>query len=150
MIWTDPPDREEAGSPNVVGAVALHAAFDAFAELGWPAIIAHDRQIAAKLQSGSRVDRRSSRCSAQRSKRRPCRSQPFTVDGVPHALVAARLAAEDAIGVRHGCFCAHPYLIRLLGSVRRRGRGIPRRDAQGRPDPDARCGEGERRDRHLR
>ena len=39
----------------------------------------------------------------------------FTVDGVPPALVAARLSAEHAIGVRHGCFCAHPYLIRLLG-----------------------------------
>jgi hypothetical protein len=39
----------------------------------------------------------------------------FTVEGVPHALVAARLSAEEAIGVRHGCFCAHPYLVRLLG-----------------------------------
>ena len=39
----------------------------------------------------------------------------FTVRGVPHALVAARLAAEEGIGVRHGCFCAHPYLMRLLG-----------------------------------
>jgi len=37
------------------------------------------------------------------------------VQGVPHALVAARLAAEEGIGVRHGCFCAHPYLMRLLG-----------------------------------
>ena len=42
----------------------------------------------------------------------------FTIDGVPHALAAARLAAEDAIGVRHGCFCAHPYLMRLLGLAR--------------------------------
>jgi len=39
----------------------------------------------------------------------------FTVDGVPAALVAARLAAEEAIGVRHGCFYAQPYLTRLLG-----------------------------------
>jgi selenocysteine lyase/cysteine desulfurase len=39
----------------------------------------------------------------------------FVVDGVPHALVAARLSAEYGIGVRHGCFCAHPYLLRLLG-----------------------------------
>jgi selenocysteine lyase/cysteine desulfurase len=39
----------------------------------------------------------------------------FTVEGVPGALVAARLAAEDAIGVRHGCFYARPYLTRLLG-----------------------------------
>jgi selenocysteine lyase/cysteine desulfurase len=39
----------------------------------------------------------------------------FTVEGMHHALVAARLSAEFGIGVRHGCFCAHPYLIRLLG-----------------------------------
>jgi selenocysteine lyase/cysteine desulfurase len=37
------------------------------------------------------------------------------VEGIPHTLVAARLSFEDGIGVRHGCFCAHPYLIRLLG-----------------------------------
>ena len=34
--------------------------------------------------------------------------------GAGGALVAARLSAEHAIGVRHGCFCAHPYLLRLL------------------------------------
>jgi selenocysteine lyase/cysteine desulfurase len=38
----------------------------------------------------------------------------FVVEGVHHALVAARLSAEHGIGVRHGCFCAHPYLLRLL------------------------------------
>jgi selenocysteine lyase/cysteine desulfurase len=38
----------------------------------------------------------------------------FDIEGVHHALVAARLSAEHAIGVRHGCFCAHPYLLRLL------------------------------------
>jgi selenocysteine lyase/cysteine desulfurase len=39
----------------------------------------------------------------------------FVIEDVPHPLVAARLGAEYGIGVRHGCFCAHPYLIRLLG-----------------------------------
>jgi selenocysteine lyase/cysteine desulfurase len=39
----------------------------------------------------------------------------FTVDGIPSALIAARLAAEDAIEVRHGCLHARPYLTRLLG-----------------------------------
>jgi hypothetical protein len=28
----------------------------------------------------------------------------FTIDCVPHALVAARLSAEHGIGGRHGCF----------------------------------------------
>jgi selenocysteine lyase/cysteine desulfurase len=39
----------------------------------------------------------------------------FTVAGMHHALVAARLSAEYGIAVRHGCFCAHPYVVRLLG-----------------------------------
>ena len=39
----------------------------------------------------------------------------FTVEGMHHALVAGALSAEHAIGVRHGCFCAHPYITHLLG-----------------------------------
>ncbi len=39
----------------------------------------------------------------------------FTVEGMHHALVAARLSAEYGVAVRHGCFCAHPYVVRLLG-----------------------------------
>jgi selenocysteine lyase/cysteine desulfurase len=40
---------------------------------------------------------------------------PFTVKGLSHFLVAAILGAEFGIGVRNGCFCAHPYLLHLLG-----------------------------------
>ena len=29
--------------------------------------------------------------------------------------MASRLSAEYGIAVRHGCFCAHPYVVRLLG-----------------------------------
>ena len=72
----------------------------------------------------------------------------FTVDGMHHALVAARLSAEFGIGVRHGCFCAHPYLIRLLGvGQRRRGPGT-RGGAPGRPQRDPRRGAGQLRARH--
>jgi len=49
----------------------------------------------------------------------------FTVDGVPNALVAARLAAEDAIGVRHGDFQARPYPTRLLGVGSAKARNRP-------------------------
>ena len=40
VLWTAPPEREEAGSPNVIGAVALHAAIDALTETGWPPLSA--------------------------------------------------------------------------------------------------------------
>jgi hypothetical protein len=33
---------------------------------------------------------------------------------VPYDLLAAVLSAEYGIGVRHGCFCAHPLMARLL------------------------------------
>ena len=39
----------------------------------------------------------------------------FELDGYRHPLVAAILSAEHGIGVRHGCFCAHPLLAHLLG-----------------------------------
>ncbi len=40
---------------------------------------------------------------------------PFTVEGKHHALVAAILGIEGGIGVRNGCFCAHPFVKHLLG-----------------------------------
>jgi selenocysteine lyase/cysteine desulfurase len=113
VLWTDPPEREEAGSPNVLGAIALHAAIDELTAIGWPAISAHDDAMAARVRAGlERIDGvRLFGVSAQPG----CLAvATFTVVGVHHALVAARLSAEHAIGVRHGCFCAHPYLMRLL------------------------------------
>jgi len=114
VVWTDPPDREEAGSPNVVGAVALHAAIDTLGEMGWPAITAHDRHVAELLHDGlSKIPGVRLLGPDPRVVELPVAT--FTVADVPHALVAARLSAEDGIGVRDGCFCAHPYLMRLLG-----------------------------------
>jgi selenocysteine lyase/cysteine desulfurase len=114
VIWTEPPEREEAGSPNVIGAVALHAAFDELTEIGWSAIGAHDLEVSRALRAGlAAID--GVRLLGPELAIDTLPVATFIVDGVPHALVAARLAAEYGIGVRHGCFCAHPYLIRLLG-----------------------------------
>ena len=38
----------------------------------------------------------------------------FNLAGVPYDLLAAVLSAEHGIGIRHGCFCAHPLMVRLL------------------------------------
>jgi selenocysteine lyase/cysteine desulfurase len=114
VLWTEPPDREEAGSPNAVGAVALAAAIDQLEALGWPAITAHDQQLAAALRRGlAAIPGVHLLGPDLGTGTLPVAT--FTVDGLSHALVAARLSAEDAIAVRHGCFCAHPYLVRILG-----------------------------------
>jgi selenocysteine lyase/cysteine desulfurase len=115
--WTDPPEREEAGSPNVVGAVAMGTAMRELTDIGWPAIREHEEALARQLRSGLAAIPGVKLLG-------PSLSTPtlavatFVVEDVSHALVAARLGAEYGIGVRHGCFCAHPYLIRLLGLSR--------------------------------
>ncbi len=121
VVWTAPPDREEAGSPNVVGAVAMHAAIDALGAVGWEAIIAHERALSEAMVRGlGSIDgvrllgpQRAGAPRGAAAEALPVVA--FTVEGMHHALVAARLSAEYGIAVRHGCFCAHPYVIRLLG-----------------------------------
>lgn len=114
VAWTEPPDREEAGSPNVLGAIALHAAITELDRIGWDAIRAHDDAMAEHLREGlTRIEGVRLLGTSARPGGLPVAT--FVVDGVHHALIAARLSAEHAIGVRHGCFCAHPYLLRLLG-----------------------------------
>jgi selenocysteine lyase/cysteine desulfurase len=117
VIWSPPPDREEAGSPNVVGAIALHASIDALSAIGWDAVVAHEAALATRLHSGLRSIE-GVRLLGPVGTDAGAATLPvaaFTVEGIHHALVAARLSAEYGIAVRHGCFCAHPYVIRLLG-----------------------------------
>jgi selenocysteine lyase/cysteine desulfurase len=113
VAWTEPPEREEAGSPNVVGAVALHAAIDELTRVGWAELAAHDRVLGRALRSGlSGIP--GVRLLGPGAEVETLPLAAFNVADVPHSLVAARLSAEYGIGVRHGCFCAHPYLLRLL------------------------------------
>ena len=116
VIWEDAPERHEAGSPDVVGVVALAAACRRLRELGMETVAEHERTLAARLWDGLRgvpglralqlwPDDRSERVGVA----------TFTLAGYPHPLLAAILSAEHAIGVRHGCFCAHPLITRLLG-----------------------------------
>ena len=114
VVWTEPPDREEAGSPNVIGAVAMDAAIGMIEDVGWDAIIAHDDELAIQLRRGlAAID--GVRVFGPGLDTPTLPLAAFGIEGIDHALVAARLSAEHGIGVRHGCFCAHPYLLRLLG-----------------------------------
>ena len=114
VIWADGPDRDDAGSPNVVGVVALVAAADELRSDGWPGLLAHEREAGrARWTPSSPPCRACSGWAPLDADRLPVAA--FTLDGCPHGLLAARLAHEFAIGTRSGCFCAHPYMGRLLG-----------------------------------
>jgi selenocysteine lyase/cysteine desulfurase len=115
IIWSEAPHREEAGSPNVVGAVALAAALREIMAIGMPAIESHERELTMYA-----LDRLATVPGVQLFGAARCDTEDrlgvltFNIAGQPHARVAAILTYEHAVAVRNGCFCAHPYLLHLL------------------------------------
>jgi selenocysteine lyase/cysteine desulfurase len=110
--WKTSPARHEGGTPNLVGAVSLGAAFEALHEIGFEAIREHEQELYGQLVEGLR-----------RLSIKPLQIWPdhddlvavasFNVPGHRADLVAAYLSAEHGIGVRGGKFCAHPLLQRF-------------------------------------
>jgi len=121
VLWDGAPERDEAGSPNVVGAVALAIAVRAVTALGFETVERIERALTSRMLQGlTTIDGLRILGSAD-----PERLDDrlgvvtFTVDGVHYSKVAAVLSHEWGIGIRDGCFCAHPYLIDLLGVDRK-------------------------------
>jgi len=117
VVWTTPPEREEAGSPNVVGAVALAAAIRQLEAVEMANVAHHEAGLTSytleKLSSitGVRVfgDVDPSNVIDRLG------VIPLQLENVNHFLAAAVLGYEYGIGVRSGCFCAHPYILHILG-----------------------------------
>ena len=117
VLWSASPDRDEAGSPNVVGAVALALALKELARVGMDNVAAHEitlTQYALKRLAAVPGIRLLGDFDPARAAGRTGVIS-FLLAGKPSFMVAAILSAEAGIGVRAGCFCAHPYLLRLLG-----------------------------------
>lgn len=117
VVWAGPPDREEAGSPNVVGAVALAAAIRKLETIGMEAVAHHEADLTsyllehlAEIPELEIYGDANPKNASQR-----LGVVPVNLKGHSHFLVAAILGHEFGIGVRNGCFCAHPYLLHLLG-----------------------------------
>jgi cysteine desulfurase/selenocysteine lyase len=115
-VWADLPDREEAGSPNVIGAVALGIAIDTLVELGFDEMLRHEAELGERLVNslseipgvvvlgGLETWRGAERLGLA----------SFVIEGVHHGLAAAALSHEWGVAVRNGCFCANPYVFHLL------------------------------------
>ncbi len=115
------PARHEGGTPNLVGAVSLGAAFETLAEIGFDRVREHEQSLYEELLAGLR------RLGIEVLRIWPEHDDlvavaSFNLPGYPADLVAAYLSAEHGIGVRGGKFCAHPLLARFglseVGAVR--------------------------------
>ena len=115
VVWADAPERFEAGSPNVLGVVALAAACRALQKIGMDAVAEHERRLATRLWSGLLTVPGVRMLQLWPEAADRVGVAAFTVDGWRDAELAAALSDGYGIGVRHGCFCAHPLMTRLLG-----------------------------------
>jgi len=113
-VYRKSPDRHEGGTPNIAGAIALGASLRFLRAAGLPAIREHERELTRRAMAGLATIE-GVRVLGHPDPDRRLGVLAFTVLGLPHELVATILNREAAIAVRNGCFCAHPYLHRLLG-----------------------------------
>jgi cysteine desulfurase/selenocysteine lyase len=110
--WKPTPERFEAGTPHIAGAIGLAAACDYLDAIGRDRIATHDSELAAlameKLSVLPGIRIIGPRVGAPRSG-----TVSFAFEGV-HAHDVVTFADEDAVAVRGGHHCNQP-LMRKLG-----------------------------------
>lgn len=114
VIWDDPPNKDEAGTPNVMGVLSLQAAIQTLSRIGMRNIADYELELWKYAVEGLRdIPGLHLYCDTDPGKPR-IGIIPFNLDGMHHSLVADILSREAGIAVRNGCFCAQPYVHRLL------------------------------------
>lgn len=114
VVWDGPPHKEEAGSPNVMGVVALVAAIKTLTTVGMNNIDHYENELTSyadlMLKSIPGITLYSHTVPGELR----IGVIPFNIKGIAHEQVAAILSNEAGIAVRTGCFCTQPYIQRLL------------------------------------
>ena len=114
MMSEELPDREEAGTPNIVGAITLGAVLEVLMRIGMDAIREKEIPLIDMLWNElSAIDEVNLYGPAPEDVPRTG-TMTFNIKGFDHGLTAAALNDYHNIQVRNGCFCAHPYVREML------------------------------------
>jgi selenocysteine lyase/cysteine desulfurase len=111
--WAAGPARHEGGTPNLVGAVAIAAAFEVLGALDGDAREAHEETLRRRVLDGLADVDGVETLRVWDGDGEAIGVVAFAVEGFAPGLVGAYLSAEHGIGVRDGRFCAHPLLHRF-------------------------------------
>ncbi len=108
-VYKGAPEKFEAGTPDIAGAVGLGAALDYLESVGLPAISAYEHDLLEYAQEGL-ADIKGLRLIG--TARHKASVMSFTVDGLTNQAVAHHLDAHG-VAVRSGHHCAQPALRRF-------------------------------------
>lgn len=112
--WTHLPDKEEAGSPNVIGVVALTEAIKILSSLGMHNIEEHENKLTKYIIENLKKVNDIELYADSTNYSDRVGIVPFNIKGISHEAVAQILSYEAGVAVRNGCFCAQPYIQKLL------------------------------------
>jgi selenocysteine lyase/cysteine desulfurase len=109
------PDREEAGTPNICGAIGLAAALYALNKIGMEFIAEEEcKLIEYAIEKLSAVDDLIIYGETDCAQCQRTGAISFNLKNMDHGLAAAALNDYFNISVRNECFCAHPYVREMV------------------------------------
>ncbi|MBK7586714.1 MAG: aminotransferase class V-fold PLP-dependent enzyme [Myxococcales bacterium] len=107
--------REEAGTPNIPGSIAMGLVAETLLAIGMDEVSKREHVLTNKLvRRLERVPGMTLYGSTDLTAVPRAGVVSFNLAGLHHGLVAAYLNDFHDISVRDGCFCAHPYVKALL------------------------------------
>lgn len=113
VVWADGEDRHNGGTPNIAGVIALGSALQWLSGIGLDWIREHELELLERVE-GKLREIPGVTFLGNIPLQRKLGVLPFNIDGMHHDTVSRVLNNQYGIATRNGCFCAHPYLTRLL------------------------------------
>jgi selenocysteine lyase/cysteine desulfurase len=108
-------EREEGGTPNIPGIIAIGAAIKMIQRHGMDQIVAHEQALVRR--TFLLLDKRPGVVLYGAPNARRVGVMSFNLTDSPHGLTAAILSDYAGVAVRNECFCAQPYVRRHLLST---------------------------------
>lgn len=113
VVWNDPPYNEEAGTPNLMGAIAITEAIRTLSEIGLDTIVSNEHTITEYALNNLRTIPNLKIYGSDECENR-VGIISFNFTNIPHYTTAQFLSDDAGIAVRNGCFCAQLYIQKLL------------------------------------
>jgi cysteine desulfurase / selenocysteine lyase len=114
VYWSEPPEKEEAGTPNVMGVVALLSSIRTLNTIGMNNIDKYEKSLAKYATERLIAIKNLKLYGNTGDFKNKVGIIPFNIKGLHHSIVAEALSSQAGIAVRTGCFCAQPYVQKLL------------------------------------